>query len=609
MTTLADADRGSYWGRFTSRRISRRSALGAVGAVSGAAALALVGCSGDDTKGGDADSSGVLTIPRDSSSSAVRGGIWQNYTFAEPPHLDPNAGTGQVTWDEAGHVYSRLLRYRVGTRESRADGNVEPDAAQSYEQTADGLQITLKLRPNMKFDARPPTSGRVLDSQDVKFSYERFKASGGSRKDLFTELNPSAPLQSIETPDAQTVVMKLAFPYAPMLGSLAFARYVMIEPVEADGKYDPRGDMRGTGPYMLTNYSRSNRFEYRRNPDYWDKSRPFFDGIDRPIVTEYANGLAQLRAGNLWYYQVKPDDILQTKRDVPDLVLTQTQNFPRNGGPRLVMNQKTEQVFKDERVRQAISMLIDRQLFADTFLNLKRFEDAGIKVPTAFNTHVGPGEPQWIDPVGSEMGDAAKYYKHDPQAAAQLLSAAGLSKNNPVSVGFVLFSSAQYGADYPTKIAAWQQMIADSGFFKFNNVIVEYAQYVEMCPYARQDLPGGMCASQTIPYPDVDGHLFAIYHQGGAFYRMPTPDLQMEALVERQRKELDRNKRFDIIKEFQRYMARKMYEIPINADSLGLNLSWPALANYGVFSTWDGGSAKQEAELQYWADKSKRPLA
>ncbi len=599
------------WQRFGHSRLSRRRVVGAVvGGGVGLAAMSLVGCGGGEKSGGGgSEGSGLLTVPSDSSANAVRGGIWLHYGSSEPPHLDPNAGTGAATWSEAGHVYSRLLKYKVGTRQDGADGSVEPDAAQSYEQTADGLQITLKLRANMKFDARPPTNGRLLDSADVKFSYERFKALGGSRRDLFAELNPAAPLESIQTPDRQTVVMKLAFPYAPMLGSLAFARYVMIQPVEADGGFNARGEMRGTGPYMLTNYVPSSRFEYRRNPDYYDaRNRPFFDGVDRPIVTEYANGVAQLRAGNIWDYSVRQTDILQTKRDVPDLVITQTHDFSRNGGPRIHLNQKSEQIFRDERVRRAISMLIDRQLYADTFLNLQPFKEAGIDVPVAFTSHIAPGEPQWIDPMGKEMGEGSRFFRHDPQAAQQLLGAAGLSKSKPLNLGWVMFTTQQYGTDWTSKNAAWQHMLQDSGFFGFSNNVVEYSQFIEQCAYARQEMPGDLCVTQTIPYPDVDGHLFAVYYPGGAFYRMPERDVQQEALIEQQRKELDRNKRSDIIKQFQRHAASKMYEIPIEAYSLTLNLSWPVLANYGVYSTWNGGNPQQEAELGYWMDKTKPPV-
>ena len=87
--------------------------------------------------------------------------------------------------------------------------------------------------------------------------------------------------------------------------------------------------MRGSGAFRLAEYQPSVKFEYRKNPDWYDASKVLIDGIRQTIITEYATGLAQFRAGNLWTFPVRADEILQTKRDLPRLMMMMQDYFER----------------------------------------------------------------------------------------------------------------------------------------------------------------------------------------------------------------------------------------------------------------------------------------
>src|SRR5207245_1278578 len=77
----------------------------------------------------------------------------------------------------------------------------------------------------------------------------------------------------------------------------------------------------GTGPYVLKNYTPSVGMTFERFPDYWDKEFSFLDQIEAPFVLEYANGLAQLKAGNIYTWAVRGEDIISVKKDIPALGL------------------------------------------------------------------------------------------------------------------------------------------------------------------------------------------------------------------------------------------------------------------------------------------------
>src|ERR1051325_10887657 len=177
--------------------------------------LAACGSGGfwSSSSGGSAknrDKSGLLAEPVDSTSQAVAGGIWEDMRTSDPTTLDVIANNSSLSWGEMNLVYSQLAK--AGVRSNRPE-NFEGDAAQSWEIAPDGLTVTFKLRPNVKFDPRPPTSGRVMTSKDVKFSWDFYESKSIGRSNLANSVNPDAPIVSVANPDASTVQVKLAFPY------------------------------------------------------------------------------------------------------------------------------------------------------------------------------------------------------------------------------------------------------------------------------------------------------------------------------------------------------------------------------------------------------------
>ena len=86
--------------------------------------------------------------------------------------------------------------------------------AESYEVSPDKLTVTMKLRQGQKWDARAPTNGRVMDMEDVMFSWNKFAKVNPAAANFLNSRNPSAPVESISAPDARTLVVKLKRPDA-----------------------------------------------------------------------------------------------------------------------------------------------------------------------------------------------------------------------------------------------------------------------------------------------------------------------------------------------------------------------------------------------------------
>ncbi len=596
----------AYWDSDLRRRITRRRALAAGGAGIGAAAV-LAACGGSDGDGGSAskDGSGLLSTVSDSSSRAERGGVWRSYVSSDSPGFDPLTQAASTVPAIANYTLSRLLKYKLGTRTNRPTGEVEGDAATAWEIAPDGLQVTFKLRQGMKFDARPPTNGKALTAEDVLFSWKQYSTFAGTRGVLANSAEPAAPIISMTAPDASTVVAKLKFPYAPLLPMLGYHWYLVIQPTEAEDKFNAKNDMRGTGPWRLEKYVPSAEYQLVRNPDWYVKDRPFLDGISSPIITEYATGLSQFEAGNIWEYNVDQFDMISVKKRNPKLMLLAEDSFTRNPPQAIVFGWRPNSPYRDQRVRQAIAMMLDREALIELNFAPSVFEKEGFDVETRIATHISPGEEgRWIDPVkqAKDLGEGAKFLNYNLAEAKKLMSAAGQAN---LEAPFTYFATTRYSKAWPRQGEVLMDMLTQGGIKVAPNVVDYDVEYNPKYLNGKANFEG-LSMLPSSAGPDIDTHFASKYTVNGRATYIAEPIPNITPLIEEQRREFDTQKRNELLKELQRRMAVNMPAVPVGGLALGYTLQWPYLGNRGWFVQYAGATAS-ELYPQFWLDKSKLP--
>jgi ABC-type transport system substrate-binding protein len=240
-----------------------------------------------------------------------------------------------------------------------------------------------------------------MDVDDVLFTRKRFESSGVYRADFANSVDPNGPIQSVTAPDARTIVMKLAFPVTTLPAQLAnqFGGYPQLLPREADGGFDVRRNPISAGPFYLAEQTPSSNFVVKRHDKFHDpEGRPYVDSIVTTIISEYAAGLAQFKAGHLHKFTVNAEDVLPTKADVPELALYQTPVAANGGGFFFGYRPNDKNPFRDVRVRQAMSLALDRDLYIDVFYNVADFESQGIPVETRWNSAIAASffEGWWL---------------------------------------------------------------------------------------------------------------------------------------------------------------------------------------------------------------------
>ncbi len=614
----------SYWERVSRRTLTRRRALvGAASTGAGIAALSLAGCGGGGG-GGEAKtaakSTGLLSQPEDTTKQALPGGIIQTRASLDVPGFDVLQASSTNTYTIVGdYAYQRLLKMKVGFQEP-SKGDPEGDLASSWEYSDGGLTLTVKLRPEAKFDPRAPTNGRQVDSQDVLFSWKKYSTVGRTRARLANSANPDAPVLSVTAPDARTVVFKLAFPFAVLEPLLASDEDFYIQPVEADGKFDPKSTVRGSGAFMVSDYKPSVLLSYRKNPGYYMKDRPYVDGYDIYIVPEYATAVSQFRAGGIFTTVVTQEDVITTKKDIPELLLRLASNVSTTWRrAHFGWNQPGNEIFRDDRVRRAISMSWDRDLFDRVFGNAEKFEAEGLPFANRWSTHITGGwDGWWIDPKNTkEMGSGAKWFQYDVPETKKLLSAAGFPNGFDSELSYI--SGAFYGADWQNRWEVLRGMMQEAGIRLKTHTTDYESEHLPV--YSVGNLFKGISASIASPTSHPILHLTQEFSRVGApslrgvggqpepgyVEGQPGPgiDPKLNEMAAKVRRELDHKKQVELVQDYQRYLADKMYDIPMPGYSFAYSLTWPFVKNLGVYSSWVAtASSPQEGSSYLWLDRT-----
>ena len=339
-----------------------------------------------------------------SPKPAKRGGTIARASSWDPPLIDPRLTQSVGLFQFAGLVYNRLTRYRFPDEATGPnDLTLVGDLAESWESNPDARVWTFKLRQGVKWQNVAPLNGRELVAADIKYCYEGY-AKEGVQSFTFREI------EAIDTPDKYTVRIHLKTPNVLFAQNLAEPVAVIFpkEVLEEDGDLKKR--MIGTGPYILKEHTRKVRIVLARNPDYWDKSRPYIDEYTILSSPDAATRLAAFRSGQsdiLWV--ASPSEAETVRKTNANAVI---QAYPNTLAPFGVALAQDKPPFNDLRVRRAISMAIDRQKQVDTV-----FEGHGIP---------GWGVP-WIyyldkPPTLAQLGP---WVQHRPADAKKLLTEAG----------------------------------------------------------------------------------------------------------------------------------------------------------------------------------------
>ena len=442
------------------KRISRRNFLKVAGVS--AAALGLAACGG--SKSGSTATSG-------STAGSTAGGVnTAGFTVqygSNPETLDPALNSAIDGANTIITIFEPLLLINE-------NNEVVGGQAESWETSEDGLTWTFTMRDGLKW-----SDGTDLNAKDFEYSFKRMvdpntaapyaetclgmidgfeEAAGFPDADgnPTAEPNPDA-LNVKASDDGKTLTIVLSYPcsYFDKMAAFATMSPVQQATVEANGDAwcTSPDTFVSNGPYMITDWTPSERIVLTKNPNYvggWDSSKIVSDTITLLLLEDSSASYAAYNSGEAVLVKDVPTD------EIPSLTKAEDGGdfyVDTILGTYYVSLNLQRDAFKDAKVRKALSLAIDRDYVANTIMQ---------GTYTTADSIVGPGivdESGYFHDNGNAPYISADYEANLAEAK-KLLEEAGY----PNGEGYPTIEYSTNDAGYHVPLAEYlQQAWGDLG--------------------------------------------------------------------------------------------------------------------------------------------------
>ena len=444
------------------KRISRRNFLKVAGV--GAAALGLAACGGN--KSGSTATSGNASSAGSSTGSINTAGFTVQYG-SNPETLDPALNSAVDGGNTIITVFETLLIINE-------NNEAVPGQAESWTTSEDGLTWVFTMRDGLKW-----SDGSELNAKDFEYSFKRManpntaapyaetclgmidgfeEAAGFPDADGNPTVEPNPDALNVKaSDDGKTLTIVLGYPCSYFDKIAAFAAMSPVQKATVEANGDAWCTSPDTyvcnGPYMITEWTPSERIVLTKNPNYvggWDSSKIVSDTITLLLLEDSSASFAAYNSGEAVLIKDVPTD------EIPSLTKAE------DGGDFYVdtilgtyyvsLNLKRD-AFKDAKVRKALSLAIDRDYVANTIMQ---------GTYSTADSIVGPGI---VDENGMFYDNAnAPYISADYEAnlaeAKKLLAEAGY----PNGEGYPTIEYSCNDAGYHVPLAEYlQQAWGDLG--------------------------------------------------------------------------------------------------------------------------------------------------
>jgi peptide/nickel transport system substrate-binding protein len=344
----------------------------------------------------------------------------------DPDMLDPTLGRTYV-----GRIVFAAFCDKLFDIDDKL--NIVPQLALSHETSADGKEMTIKLRPGVKFH-----DGEPFDAEAAKFSLDRHLSFPTSFRK--PEL---ATVDHVDVVDPLTIKLVLKTPFSPLIAQLTDRAGMMVSPKAAKAEGDKFGlKPVCAGPYKFVERVQQDRIVFEKFADYWNKDNVFIDKVVFLPIVDATVRLANLKSGGLDLIErVLATDIKEVRAD-SKLKLSTALELGYFGLTINVAKDKNKGgLSQSEKVRQALDLSIDREAINQV----------------VFNGEFTPGN-QWVSPEHPYYQKGFPIRGRDVGKAKALLKEAGITL--PVAVDMMV----PKGAESEAVAQVLQSMAAEAGF-------------------------------------------------------------------------------------------------------------------------------------------------
>ena len=479
--------------------------------LAAAMALSLAACGGNQENNG--------------SGGGTAGGYKNTLTWAQGADvtsLDPHQGKETPAVQVNTQIFDTLVTVDPETNE------VVPQIAESWEQTDDQTYV-FKIREGIKFH-----DGSDLTAEDVKFSLDRARNSAAVSYIVNF-------IEEVTVDDDHTVTVKTTAPYAPTLRNLAipFAAIVPKAVVEADENAFIQNPV-GSGPYKFVEWNHGDHVTLKAFDDYY-AGKPETENLIMKVIPETSQRTIALETGEVdLAYDLAVNDIPKVNSDdkltvyeIPSLTCWYVS---------MNMNKKP---FDNPKVREAMSMAIDRQTIIDT-INAGSGQTADAIIAPAVFGYYSTGVKEY-----------------NPTKAKELLAEAGYPNG---------FSTTLWVIDNQSRIEMCQAMQAMllEVCVQCNLEVLEFGSFISRTTAGDHDLA---YFGWTTSSGDADYSYYSLEHstqQGAAGNRSFLADPDVDKLIEEARSNTNEEERKELYKELAIKLDEINNNIPVYYSSINV---------------------------------------
>ncbi len=382
---------------------------------------------------------------------ALAGGTWRRAELADPGSLDP----AKTSTSTEQHILDELLEGLVAWGPT---GEIVPGVAARWDVSADGLAYTFHLRPDARW-----SNGAPVTAEDFVFSLRRLMdpATGAPYASLlYTVRNGRAvntgalpPDQlGIAAPDAATCVITLERPTPYFLQQLthmtALPVYAPSVKLWGDDFARP-GRYVGDGAFTLKSYRPDDKLVMAKNPRFHEAAHVALDGEEVLPIPDRAAALRRFMAGEIDSTNQIPTDAVGFVRAHLPRALRITPSL----GTYYYAFDTRHPPFSDVRVRQALSMTVDRAFVARAIWGGTATPLLGM-VPPGIVSYGAPTPVDWavLEPFARE------------DRARRLLAEAGYGPRHPLRLSLRSDASETYEATAVAVAAMWKSLGVETEF-------------------------------------------------------------------------------------------------------------------------------------------------
>ncbi len=314
----------------------------------------MVWCS----RGGVGRALGVAFVLISSCPAAAQktGGTLRIYNTTQPPSASMHEESTIATNMPFSAVFNNLVRFDP-TKPHNSFDTIVPELAESWAWDATGSKLTFKLRSGVTWHDGKPFTGK-----DVQCTWHRLNGL----EPEYLRRNPRKiwyeNLKEVSLNGDYEITFHLSKPQPSLLPMLA-SGLSPVFPCHVSDR-DMRTKPIGTGPFKFAEFKSHASIKLVRNPDYWQKGRPYLDAIEWRIVTSRSTRVLAFVAGEFDMTFVG-DITVPLMKDVLSQAPTATCRLVPTNVPINILVNRDRAPFDNANLRRAMSLALDRQAYID----------------------------------------------------------------------------------------------------------------------------------------------------------------------------------------------------------------------------------------------------